>query len=61
MSVITDTKKDEVYTLLPPSDPRVLSSIAPFDKDMFFTLGFYFLAFPLPFVSGFSSRFKHVF
>ena len=35
MSVITDTKKDEVYTLLPPSDPRVLSSIAPFDKDMF--------------------------
>ena len=35
MSVIRDTKKDEVYTLLPPSDPRVLSSIAPFDKDTF--------------------------
>ena len=35
MSVIRDTKKDEVYTLLPPSDPRVLSSIAPFDKAVF--------------------------
>ena len=35
MSIIRDTKKDEVYTLLPPTDPRVMSSIAPFDKDIF--------------------------
>lgn len=35
MSVIRDTKKDTIYTLLPPSDPRVLSSIAPFDKAVF--------------------------
>ena len=35
MSKITDTKKDTIYTLIPPTDPRVLSTITPFDKDVF--------------------------
>ena len=37
MAVITDEKmkKDTIYELLPPTDPRVLSSIVPFDKDIF--------------------------
>ena len=35
MSKITDTKNDTIYTLIPPTDPRVLSTIAPFDKDVF--------------------------
>ena len=35
MSKITDTKNDTIYTLIPPTDPRVLSTIAPFDKDIF--------------------------
>jgi len=37
MAVITDEKmkKDTIYELLPPTDPRVLSSIVPFDKDTF--------------------------
>ena len=35
MNKITDTKNDTIYTLIPPTDPRVLSTIAPFDKDVF--------------------------
>ena len=37
MAVITDEKmkKDTIYELLPPTDPRVLSSIVPFYKDIF--------------------------
>ena len=35
MSKITDTKNDTIYTLIPPTDPRVLSTITPFDKDIF--------------------------
>ena len=35
MSKITDTKNDTIYTLIPPTDPRVLSTITPFDKDVF--------------------------
>jgi len=38
MSKITDTKKDTIYTLIPPTDPRVLSTITPFDKDVFLIL-----------------------
>ena len=35
MNKITDTKNDTIYTLIPPTDPRVLSSITSFDKDIF--------------------------